>query len=82
MYYVYLLQSKKDKGFYIGYSSNLKLRFQQHLNGEVKSTKNRRPLILKYYEAYQIKSLAEEREKQLKRFRSAYIALLKRLNLK
>jgi putative endonuclease len=82
MYYVYLLQSQKDKGYYIGYTSDLKLRFSQHLDGKVESTKHRRPLELIYYESYSSKELAEERERQLKRFGSAYNALLKRLKLK
>ena len=51
MYYVYILKSEKDKKFYTGYTKNLKLRFEQHCNGKVGSTKNRRPLKLIYYEA-------------------------------
>ncbi len=43
---------------------------------------NRRTLKLVYYEAYLSKELAQERERQLKRFGSAYTALLKRLNFK
>ena len=82
MYYVYLLQSQKDKGFYIGYSSDLRLRLIEHQKGEVKSTRHRRPLELIYYEAYNNISLAEERERQLKNFGSAYYALLKRLKLR
>jgi len=34
-----------------GYTKNLKLRIEQHNNGEVQSTKYRRPLELIYYEA-------------------------------
>lgn len=82
MFYVYLLQSIKDDGFYIGYSSDLKLRFQDHNNGKVESTKHRRPFKLIYYEAYFKKELAEERERKLKQFGSAYNGLLKRLKLK
>ncbi|MBU2456379.1 GIY-YIG nuclease family protein, partial [Patescibacteria group bacterium] len=33
MYYIYILQSKKDKKFYTGYTKNLKLRFEQHEKG-------------------------------------------------
>lgn len=51
-YFVYVLQSKKDKKFYIGYTANLKKRIQEHKNGEVQSTKGRRPLNLIFYEAY------------------------------
>lgn len=82
MYYVYLLKSKKDNRFYIGYSSNLKLRFEQHSNGKVVATKSRRPLKLMYYEAYFKKELAQERERKIKQFGSAYVGLLKRLNLR
>jgi putative endonuclease len=30
MYYTYVLQSEKDMKFYVGYTKNLKLRFEQH----------------------------------------------------
>lgn len=66
MFYVYLLRSKKDKKFYIGSTSNLKLRFQEHNNGKVKSTSYRRPLELVYYEAYINENVARKRERQLK----------------
>ncbi len=66
MYYVYILKSEKDKKIYIGYTSNLKLRYKEHHNGEVKSTKNRRPLELIYYEAYKNKKDAQDRENYLK----------------
>jgi len=82
MYYVYLLKSKKDNSYYIGFTSDLRLRFLQHKKGEVKSTNYRRPLELIYYESYLAKELAEERERKLKQFGSAYSALLKRLKLK
>ena len=45
-YYVYVLKSKKDKKNYVGYTENLKLRFEQHNKGLVASTKNRRPLVI------------------------------------
>lgn len=82
MFYVYLLRSIKDDGFYIGYSSDLRLRFKEHCDGEVKSTKHRRPVELIYYEAYFERELAEGRERKLKQFGSAYNGLLKRLKLK
>jgi len=49
MYYSYVLQSKKDNGFYIGFTKDLKLRFERHTKGLVDSTKDRRPLKLIYY---------------------------------
>ncbi len=82
MYYVYLLKSFKDNGLYIGYIHDLRRRFQEHTDGEVDSTMHRRPLILLYYEAYEICEQAQERERKLKKFGSAYAALLKRLKIK
>ena len=68
MYYAYVLQSKKDNGFYIGFTKNLKLRFEQHTKGQVDSTKNRRPLKLIYYEACLNQEDATKREKYLKTY--------------
>jgi putative endonuclease len=66
MHYVYVLQSLKDKKNYVGYTKNLKLRFEKHQNGLVPSTKNRRPLKLIYYEACLNQQDATHREKYLK----------------
>ncbi len=66
MHYVYILKSLKDKRLYIGYTSDLKLRYKEHCDGKVKSTKDRRPLELIYYEAYKSKRDAQNREIYLK----------------
>ncbi len=66
MYYVYILKSNKDKRLYVGYTSNLKLRIKEHQEGKVKSTKNRRPIELVYYEAYKDEIDAQNRERYLK----------------
>ena len=66
MYYIYVLLSLKDKKQYVGYTKNLKLRFEQHGKGLVESTKNRRPLKLIYYEACLNQQDATKREKHLK----------------
>ncbi len=66
MYYVYVLKSKKDSKNYVGYTKNLKLRFEQHNKGLVKSTKERKPLLLIYYEACLNRKDAMHREKYLK----------------
>ncbi len=79
MYFVYLLKSKKDDGFYIGFSSDLKRRIKEHNTGLNKSTKHRAPFKLVYFEACPSKSLALQREKRLKQFKNAYKELLKRL---
>ncbi|MCG2716755.1 MAG: GIY-YIG nuclease family protein [Candidatus Marinimicrobia bacterium] len=49
-YYVYVLQSKKDELFYVGYTRDLNKRMKLHNRGKVQSTKNRQPLELIYYE--------------------------------
>ena len=68
MYYTYVLQSNKDMKFYVGFTKNLKLRFEQHNNGKVESTKDRIPLALIYYEACISKDDAIQREKYLKTY--------------
>ena len=66
MFYVYTLQSMKDDKFYVGFTRDLKLRFDQHEKGLVDSTKNRRPFKLIYYEACLDRRDATKREKYLK----------------
>jgi putative endonuclease len=66
MFYTYVLQSAKDGGFYVGFTQNLKLRFEQHNRGQVDSTGDRRPFTLVYYEACLDQADALRREKYLK----------------
>jgi putative endonuclease len=66
MYYVYILQSRKDKSLYIGYTTDLKKRFQQHNDGKSKATKPFRPYILIFYEAFLNRIDAKRREEYLK----------------
>ncbi len=65
-YNVYVLLSLKDEKLYVGLTTNLKKRIYQHNEGEVTSTKCRRPLILLYFETYCNLEDAENREKYLK----------------
>ncbi|MEK7582327.1 MAG: GIY-YIG nuclease family protein [Patescibacteria group bacterium] len=55
MYYVYML--KTEEGTYIGYTSDLKRRFQEHAH--------RKPELI-YYEAYRHELDARDRERMLK----------------
>jgi len=66
MNYVYVLLSEIDKQFYTGATTDLKGRLQQHNDGQVPSTSNRRPVKLIYYEACLSKGDAFRREKYLK----------------
>ncbi len=79
MYYVYLIQSKKDNRLYIGLTNDLKKRITEHNQGLTKSTKYRRPLVLIYYEAYASLKDAQIREKKLKKFKNSYAELKKRI---
>ncbi len=76
MYYTYILKSEKDKKFYTGYTNNLKLRFKQHCDGKVVSTKNRRPLKLIYYEVCLNQQDATHREKYLKTYHGKMFIML------
>ena len=62
MFYVYVTQSQKDKGLYIGFTSDLKKRMKEHNTGKTKSIKHRIPFKLVYYEAYLNKTDARKRE--------------------
>ncbi len=66
MFYTYVLYSLKDNKFYTGYTSDIEKRLHGHNNGEVDSTKNRRPLKLVYFEACLNQEDALHREKYLK----------------
>jgi putative endonuclease len=65
-FYVYILYCYKDRGFYIGFTNNLKRRITEHASGQVESTKNRLPVKLIHYEYFITESDALAREKFLK----------------
>lgn len=71
MYYVYLVK-QPNRRIYIGFSTDLRKRVKVH---QVR----KRILGLIYYEAYQDKKDAIEREKQLKQYKSAWGHLKKRI---
>jgi len=66
MFYTYVLMSEMDGDLYIGYTQDLKKRFEEHQLGRVLSTAPRRPLKLVYYEACIDENDAKAREKSLK----------------
>ena len=66
MFYVYVLQSKSDRGLYIGFSRNLKRRLAAHHLGDAFATSFRGPWKLIYYEGYLEEADALGREKYLK----------------
>jgi putative endonuclease len=66
VFYVYVLHSLSDRGLYIGYSTDLRKRLNQHKQGGSFATKTRGPWKLIYYEAYLEELDAKGRERYLK----------------
>lgn len=65
-FYVYVLESLKNRELYIGYSTDLRERVKEHNQGLSFSTKPYRPWQLIYYEACRNEQDAKRREKYLK----------------
>lgn len=65
-YYIYILYSIKDKGLYIGYTSDLKKRLLQHAKQQSTATKFRIPFKLIHYEYFIDEGDAKAREEYLK----------------
>ena len=66
MYYVYVLQNEANAtDYYVGYSSDLKQRLEEHNSGKNASTRGRRWRLV-YYEAYLSETVARKRERLLK----------------
>ena len=66
MHYVYLLQSEKDSSYYVGSTSDLKKRLQEHNRGDMKYTSSKMPHELIWYCAFRSKKKALDFEKYLK----------------
>jgi putative endonuclease len=66
MYHVYIIESQKDFGWYIGFTSDLRRRFEEHNQHKNISTSSRGSFKLIYYEAYLDKRDTLGREKFLK----------------
>ena len=66
MYYVYIIQSKKDSSFYIGFTGNLQRRLEEHNQGKSRYTRTKLPWALVYSEKFDSKSEALKRERFLK----------------
>ena len=76
-YYVYVLESMKNAHLYIGYTTDLRKRLEEHNRGLSASTKPYRPWRLVHYEAYLNEADAQRRERYLKTSQGA--RLLKRM---
>ena len=81
MWYVYLLQSKKNESTYVGFSSDLRSRVREHNRGGVTATRKGCPWRLIYYEAYESEKLARTRERLLKQRGQAVREMKKRAGI-
>lgn len=70
-FYVYILKSLKDSGYYVGLTSDIEKRLTYHNSGWVRSTKHRKPFELIYKEEYYSRTLAREREVYLKSYKGS-----------
>jgi len=66
MYCTYVLYSLKDRKLYIGSTSDLKRRLEEHFCGKSKSTCSRRPLKIIFCEYFISKKDALRREEYFK----------------
>jgi len=62
MFFVYVLQSLKDRRTYVGYTYEINQRLAKHNSGQVKATRNRRPLKLLFTEVLETEKEAKKRE--------------------
>ena len=66
MHYVYFLKQPQGSAIYLGYTSDLKRRYQEH-----QQMPRHRGWHLVYYEAYLDQADARERERKLKSYGSS-----------
>jgi len=67
--FVYILESQKNKTYYIGSTNNLERRLNEHNSGKVKYTKNLRPWKLKFFKKYDSLTEARKVEYKLKKLK-------------
>ena len=79
MHYLYVIMSYRDRRFYIGVTSDLAKRINEHNTGKFKAWTNNRKWKLVYYEAYLNRRYPEKRERIIKRSGSVRTHLIKRI---
>jgi len=66
LFFVYIIQSKKDNSFYIGQTDDLDARMSKHNEGWSKYTASKMPWALVYFETFVSRKDALLRERQIK----------------
>ena len=69
-FFTYILQSQLDQSFYIGQTKDLEQRLILHNEGNTKSTMAKRPWKIVYFEVFDTRSEAIQRERFLKKQRN------------
>ncbi|MFW6266821.1 MAG: GIY-YIG nuclease family protein [Halanaerobium sp.] len=65
-HYIYVLECS-DGSLYTGYTTNVERRLEEHNSGQgAKYTRGRLPVKLRYQEEFKNRSLAQQREYQIK----------------
>jgi putative endonuclease len=80
MHFVYILKSHAVGKLYIGYSTDLVRRLDEHNKGLSLATKPYKPWKTVYYEAYVSRNEAKRREHNLKLRSNAWNQLKSRIN--
>jgi len=70
MFYTYILYSDLKDQYYVGYTQNLELRLERHNSGWSRSTKAGIPWEIVYFEEFETKSEAINRESEIKKMKS------------
>ncbi len=68
MYYVYVIESEKDKELYIGSSDDLKKSLRDHNRGRHDETRRGAPFKMLYYESFHRRENAAVRESDMRVF--------------
>ncbi len=66
MFYTYVIKSLKDGYFYKGHCQNIETRLKEHNSGKTKSIVNKTPFELIYFEEFNRRERAINREKYFK----------------
>jgi putative endonuclease len=66
---MYIIQSVKNGGYYIGSCGNIEKRLCDHNSNQTRSTKHKGPFELVCKESFDTKTAAIKREKQVKRYK-------------
>jgi putative endonuclease len=76
LYYVYIIQSKKDASNYKGFCQDPYKRLVQHYNGESEYTREKGPWELVCLLVFESKTEALSKEKKLKKYLTASLLAL------